>query len=294
MKQDCLITIITPTYNRASFLPRLYESLLVQTNCNFVWMIVDDGSTDDTSGLVKKWEREGNIDIRYIFKENAGKMKAHNRGVRECQTELFMCLDSDDYLSEDCIEKIYLHWHDYKDNPRVSGMVAYRKMMGCTPSFFPAVEFSTLHDLHQTYIGETALAFRTDIFRRYQFPEIEGEKFIGMDIIYDKLDQEYMLAVVPEYWMICKYQEGGITKNIKRTLIKNPKGWTLNAKQKYEIFGHSVKDRIRWMSTYICASLFAGYGYGHIIEQSPNRMLCVMCLPIGWMQKIYNQIKARK
>ena len=294
MTGNYLITIFTPTYNRVSLLPRLYESLGRQTNRDFVWLIVDDGSTDNTSSLVNEWSKEGKIDIKYVFQENAGKMKAHNRGVRECKTELFMCLDSDDYLSDDCIEKIYLHWSDYKDNPKVSGMVAYRKMVGRTPSFFPEVEFSTLHGLHRTYIGETALAFRSDILRQFPFPEIEGEKFIGEGIVYEKLDQRFVLAVIPEYWMICEYQDGGYTDNSLRTLINNPCGWALNARQKYEIYGHGVRNRIKWMSTYICASLFANYSLANIVCKSPNRVLCVMCLPIGWMQKIRNQKKVGK
>ena len=294
MKEKCLITIFTPTYNRESLLPRLYKSLIGQTRRDFVWLIVDDGSMDNTSGLVEGWSKEGKISIKYIFQENAGKMKAHNRGVRECHTELFMCLDSDDYLSDDCIEKIYSHWSDYKDNPKVSGMVAYRKMVGRTPSYFPEVEFSTLHDLHRTYVGETALAFRSDILRLFPFPEIDGEKFIGEGIIYNRLDLEYVMAVIPEYWMVCEYQEGGYTNNDIKLLIRNPRGWALNARQKYEIFGHGVKDKIRWMSTYICASFFAGYSLGYIIGQSPDRIWCIMCLPIGWLQKIRNQIKVRK
>ena len=294
MTENILITIFTPTYNRALLLTRLYESLLRQTKQDFVWIVVDDGSKDETSTLVKEWKRENKIDIKYFYQENAGKMKAHNRGVRECQTELFMCLDSDDYLSDDCIEKIYMHWNAFRDNQKVSGMVAYRKMIGRTQSFFPDVEFSTLHTVHKTYIGETALALRTDILRCYQFPEIEGEKFIGEGIVYEKLDQKYILAVIPEYWMICEYQESGYTNNDIRILIKNPKGWTLNARQKYDIYGYDIKEKIRWMSTYICASLFAGYSLRHIVRESPNKKLCIICFPIGWMQKFFNQIKARK
>lgn len=292
--QNCLITIFTPTYNRASLLSRLYGSLVRQTKQDFVWLIVDDGSTDDTYRLIKEWEREGKIAIKYIFQENAGKMKAHNRGVSECQTELFMCLDSDDYLSDDCIESIYTNWSNHRNNPKVSGMVAYRKMVGRAPSFFPKVEYSTLHDLHKTYIGETALAFRSDILRQFPFPEIEGEKFIGEGIVYEKLDQRFVLAVIHEYWMICEYQDGGYTDNSLRTLINNPCGWALNARQKYEIYGHGIGNRIKWMSTYICASLFANYNLAYIVCKSPNMVLCIMCLPIGWVQKIRNQKRVGK
>ncbi len=290
----CLITIFTPTYNRASLLPRLYESLKRQTRKDFKWIVVDDGSTDETSSIIRGWEEEKLVNIKYIFQQNAGKMKAHNRGVRECQTELFMCLDSDDYLSDDCIERIYFHWEKYKDNPHVSGMVAYRKMIGCTPSYFPQIELSKLHTLNLSYKGETALAFRTSILRQNPFPEFEGEKFIGEGILYDKLDQEYLLGVIQEYWMVCEYQEEGYTNNALKILIHNPKGWSLNAKQKYELYGHNLKDKIRWMSTFICASLFAGYDFTFIIKQAPDKLLCIMCIPLGWMQKIYNKLRIKQ
>ncbi len=290
----CLITIFTPTYNRASLLPRLYKSLTRQTNKEFVWIVVDDGSSDDTSRIVQEWVNEKVISIKYIFQQNAGKMKAHNRGVKECQTELFMCLDSDDYLSDDCVEQIYFHWKKYKENPLLSGMVAYRKMIGCTQSFFPNLEFSQLHYLHLSYKGETALVFRTSILSQNPFPEFEGEKFISEGSVYDKLDQEYLLAVIPEYWMLCEYQEEGYTTNSLKVLMNSPRGWAFNAKQRYTFFGDNIKEKIRWMSTYVCASLLAGYNIQYIIDEAPNRFLCVACLPIGWMQKVLNQRKVRK
>ncbi len=290
----CLITIFTPTYNRASLLPRLYESLKRQTRKDFIWIVVDDGSTDETSTIIRGWEEEKLVNIKYIFQQNAGKMKAHNRGVRECQTELFMCLDSDDYLSDDCIEQIYFHWEKYKDNPHVSGLVAYRKMIGRVPSYFPQIEFSRLHNLHLIYKGETALAYRTRILRQNPFPEFKGEKFISEGSVYDKLDQEFLLAVIPEYWMLCEYQKEGYTANALKVLMNSPRGWALNAKQRYTFFGNNIKEKIRWMSTYICASLVAGYPIRYIIREAPNRFLCVICLPIGWLQKMLNQRKVRK
>ncbi len=294
MTEKFLITVFTPTYNRALLLPSLYDSLTRQTNKEFIWLIVDDGSTDNTSCLINNWEMQGIIYIRYIFQDNAGKMKAYNKGVRECQTELFMCLDSDDYLSDDCIEKINTHWMKYRANLHISGMVAYRKMIGRTPYFFPNTELSTLHNLYKYYIGETALVFRTKILFEHPFPEFDGEKFIGESIVLDKLDQKYLLAVIPEYWMICEYRNDGYTINMKNILINNPKGWAMNAKQQYELYGDSLKKKIRYISTYICASLFTRKKLINIIEMSPNKVLCVICLPIGWMQKIYNQIMAKK
>ena len=100
------LTIFTPTYNRAYCLPELYESLLVQNKEDFVWMVVDDGSTDETKKIIDKWICDGKINIIYIYQQNSGKMSAHNRAVKECNTELFMCLDSDDKLTDGAVHKI--------------------------------------------------------------------------------------------------------------------------------------------------------------------------------------------
>ena len=129
-----LITIFTPTYNRANFLPRLYESLKRQTRKDFVWLVVDDGSIDNTRDLIKSWMGEHIIDIRYIFKENGGKMRAHNVGVQECETELFMCLDSDDYLTDNALERVVYWESTISGEPMFMGVVGNR---GTTETYSP-------------------------------------------------------------------------------------------------------------------------------------------------------------
>jgi len=102
------ITVFTPTYNRAYILNRLYESLKKQSSKSFLWLIIDDGSTDNTEELVNAWIRENIIEIRYYKQENGGKQRAHNKAVELCDTELFICVDSDDYLTENAIEGVFL------------------------------------------------------------------------------------------------------------------------------------------------------------------------------------------
>ena len=119
------ITVFTPTFNRAYKLDDLYESLLKQTEQNFIWLIVDDGSTDNTEEKVKGWIKKGEMEILYYFQENAGKMQAHNKAVLECRTELFLCVDSDDYLVEDAIEKILKKWLK-RDRNNMAGIIAYK------------------------------------------------------------------------------------------------------------------------------------------------------------------------
>ena len=100
------LTIFTPTYNRAYTLKKLYASLIEQINQNFEWLIVDDGSTDNTEEVVKQWVDEKKITIRYFKQRNGGKQRAHNKGVEICNTELFICVDSDDYIVKDSVDKI--------------------------------------------------------------------------------------------------------------------------------------------------------------------------------------------
>ena len=107
-----LLTVCTPTYNRAHTLPRLYESLVRQTSQDFEWLVVDDGSTDNTRELVDGWVAEGRIRIRYVYKENGGKPSAHNLGVRLAAGELFFCVDSDDYLTDNAVELILSAWEN--------------------------------------------------------------------------------------------------------------------------------------------------------------------------------------
>lgn len=109
------ITIFTPTYNREYCLGNLYQSLIGQTSHSFVWLIIDDGSTDHTRTLVASWIRENKIPIRYVFQENAGKAQAHNRGVEETKTELFTCVDSDDTLDANAVERVLEVWKEQKD-----------------------------------------------------------------------------------------------------------------------------------------------------------------------------------
>lgn len=259
MKQ---LTIFTPTYNRAYSLLRLYNSMLKQDTSCFKWLIVDDGSTDNTRDLVSEWIKENKIEIRYIYQKNAGKMQAHNVGVLECDTELFLCCDSDDWMVEYSIKPALEYWNSYQKklfgmaSPRIihqkelSGMVSPRyhqqkelsgrgaiNVTKCPIDlhsvFSKDLKTCTLEGLYEKgYHGETALIFRTEVIRMYPFPKIEGEKFITEDYIYCQLDEKYELLVYPKYCMYCEYQNDGYTKNIAKIAEKNPKGYALYANEK--------------------------------------------------------------
>lgn len=115
------ITIITPTYNRADLLPRLYESLCGQSSKDFEWMVIDDGSQDDTEALMRHYSHENKISILYEKQQNAGKHTALNRGIAKITSELTFIVDSDDYLTSDAVEIILSYHEKYHDTDKLCG-----------------------------------------------------------------------------------------------------------------------------------------------------------------------------
>lgn len=218
------ITVLTPTYNRAYLLDHLYKSIASQTSHNFVWLIVDDGSTDNTKEKVQGYIKEGLVPIKYVYQKNSGKYVAHNTGVKLCNTELIVCVDSDDVLYPQAIEKTIEFWIKIKDDADIAGIVSPRDMNG--QSFFTdPPERSSLMDLYNTgkLVGETMLVYRTSILRKYLFPEVAGENFMSECVIYNQIDQKYLLAIQDEFLYKSEYQDDGLTRNIEKIRWRNPR-----------------------------------------------------------------------
>lgn len=280
-----LLTIFTPTYNRAYILHRCYESLCRQTNMNFNWIIVDDGSEDNTEDLVSQWISDGIIDITYIKQENQGKMMAHNVGAENCKTVLFMCLDSDDYLTDDAVEIINLNWTQC-EKQKYAGMVALRVYKDFSPvggTEMPnKIKESTLIDLYFThgFKGDTALIYRTEYLRKYPFPKISGEKFIPEPYVYDQIDLERPLFLINKGIYICEYLEDGYSANISNVIRKNPRGYLVFAKQRMQI-SKRMDVKLRAAAQYMLASWLSGEK--HPIIKSPNKILTFISVPFALM-----------
>lgn len=227
-----ILTIFTPTYNRAYILHQLYESLCNQTNKEFVWLVVDDGSTDDTRNIVEKWIEEKKIHIQYIYQENGGKQRAHNRAVTECNTELFCCVDSDDFLVKSAVNDVLSHWDNLNNKETLSGIVAMRGKDESTPigNFLPSnINQSPLSDLYKKYgfKGDTMLIFKTEILRQFPFVVCDGEKFMGEGYVYIQIDQRYSLSLLRKILYICKYLDDGYTNNTSNLIKDNPRSYLL-------------------------------------------------------------------
>lgn len=226
-----MITIFTPTYNRGYILERLYESLCRQTRKDFEWVVVDDGSTDNTKQMVDRWRRINRFPIRYIYQENRGKPSAHNLGAENAQGELFTCVDSDDYLVPTAIEDIEECWKvNCGNKSSIIGIVCNRGYdeKNSMTKWRPDVS-QEIH-LREAYtdgalLGDTMLIYRTDIVRRHCFPYFEGEKFVPESFLYDQIDIEGTLYVLDKVLYIGEYLPDGYTASMKKTNALSPNGY---------------------------------------------------------------------
>ena len=222
------LTIFTPTYNRAETLKRTYLSLVSQTSKDFVWLIVDDGSVDNTRAVVDDWIKENKIKIRYIYQENAGKMQAHNVGVRECETDLFLCLDSDDYLLDNCVEELLKEISSECDNKQCAGLL-FLKGKNDKESLSGTefkLAYSTLTNVYrQGFQGDLGILFFTRIIKQYSFPKFLNEKFITEDYIYCQIDVKYQYKIYNKILMVCEYLNDGYSAQQINLFFKNPEGY---------------------------------------------------------------------
>ena len=231
-----MITVFTPTYNRAKLLPDLYESLKRQTCKKFEWVIVDDGSTDDTESLVKQWIPQADFSICYTKKENGGKQRAVNLGVQKAKGEYFFIVDSDDILTDNAVETA-LKWFDtIKDEKGfggIGGQKGYKNGKAIGESFDGVyLDATSLERAKYHITGDKAEIFYTDVLKKFPFPEFEGEKFVPEALVYNRIAQAgYKLRWFNEIVYLAEYLPDGYSANVDRLLISNWKGYSLYVKE---------------------------------------------------------------
>lgn len=229
-----MITIFTPTYNRAYRLPNLYKSLQEQTCKYFEWLVVDDGSTDNTSELFEKWQTEDNsFPIRYFKQPNGGKHRAINHGVKEAKGEYFFIVDSDDVLTNDAVEQITRLVPEANANPEICGMCFRCKNIRTDEiigSPFPndGMLASSLEWVYKYKIdGDKSEVVNTAILRRYPFPEFEGENFVPEALIWNRIADSYRMICKNEGIYLCEYLPDGLSMGFNSNLRRNPNGFGL-------------------------------------------------------------------
>ena len=214
-----ILTIFTPAYNRAHTLPRTYESLLKQSCKDFIWLIVDDGSTDNTSALVKSWQtQENGFEIRYVYKENGGMHTAHNTAYENIDTELNVCIDSDDCMADEAVAKILSAWEKVRDRG-YAGLIGLDADMDgrlIGKGFPEGMTETTLTGYYAAGgYGDKKLVYRTEVIKKYPpYPVFEGEKYVALAYKYRLIDQDYKLAVLDEVLCNVEYQADGSSMNM--------------------------------------------------------------------------------
>ena len=247
-----MITVFTPTYNRASLIPRLYKSLLEQSSKDFEWIVVDDGSTDNTEQIFKDiLANENPFEIKYIKQNNGGKHRAINRGVKCASGNMFFIVDSDDYLLNNAIERI-LSWEKTLDDTKkwagISGLRGYdsHTVIGekwCKEVFYIDAKNNQRRKLNLT--GDKAEVYYTEILKTYPFPEFVGENFLSEETVWNKIALEgYYIRWFNEIIYICDYLEGGLTKSGDDKYIKNPQGVLSWAKTQLKAYPFDLQMKV--------------------------------------------------
>ena len=233
-----VFTVFTPTYNRAHTLPIVFESLLNQTfktingDPVYEWLIVDDGSADDTARLVLKFKREADFPIRYYYQGNSGKHVAMNRGVQSAGGKFFLVADSDDAFVPKTLHTFYRYWSELsQDQKRICAGINCLCRDGDTGQIIGNINriapYAFVYDT--PYMLKNRLYFdrwgvtRTDILRKFPFPEIKGVHFFPEGFVWNKIGRRYKKVNTNEVLRIVNYQKDGFSKNIISNYIRNSK-----------------------------------------------------------------------
>lgn len=249
-----LVTIATPTYNRASLLPRLYQSLCKQTCKDFEWLVVDDGSIDNTKQVIDGFKKECKIDIKYIYKPNGGKHTALNLAVKKAQGELLFIADSDDWLPMDSIKKVKQYYDPIRGNGDYAGICGLDSYSNGSiigtglPKKIIDASYLEIRDRYQVS-GDMKEVYRTSVLKEYPFPEIEGENFCSEALVWNRIASKYILRYFNEAIYTAEYQPDGITASITKARIKNPIS-TMMTYSEWIHYSIPVKRKIRYAINY--------------------------------------------
>ena len=279
------ITVFTPTYNRAYCLHNGYEALCRQTLKDFIWLVVDDGSTDNTKALVEEWQKKDNgFEIQYLYKENGGLASGYNAAIAVMDTELSVCVDSDDYLADDAIEKVVKYWQA-NGSEKLAGIVG----LDCTPDgevigdLLPNQRTVNLIDLlvgkYPLVNGDRKIFVRTDLYKSVApMKEFPDERDFNPHYLHIKISKQYDFLVLNEKLCYVDYQTDGMTNTVFKQYLRSPKSFReqrlLDMSLKGVPFTFTAKKTIHYVSSCIISKQ-------PCISASPRKLLTVFMYPFG-------------
>lgn len=299
---DPLITILTPTYNRAHTLPRLAASLLEQGKASFEWLVVDDGSTDETEFYLQKLKSESAFDLRIVRLENGGKQRAVNSVIGQARGDWTYIVDSDDALPPCALERITRHIERIEGDRSIGGIMGLKALFSgaLVGEAFP-LRLKTMSATDITFKsgirGDKADLYRTEILRRFPFPEFEGESFITECVAWYRIAREgYKLSLTNEVLYLCEYLSDGLSARSLQLRVKNPQGTLLFYKE--ELYLHyRAKALFREAVNYVRFALLCGgtWGCARALADLKGRprALALAALPAGGLAAILDAQKLR-
>lgn len=291
MGKSPTLTILTTTYNRSHLLGRCFESLCNQISKDFEWLIIDDGSTDDTEAVVQQYKKTAGFPIRYFRKENGGKHTALNFSHPYIRGQYVLMLDDDDILVPDAVEIVLSDWKKYAPNKKIA-CLSYQK--GNVGTHKPLVDWSCDQPVVSNTIdfrvnkglsGDCAEVLRSSVFKEFPAPVFENEKFLPEDFLWIPSAFKYDTVYIRKVIYLCEYRPDGLTRAGKRNQLKNPLGglFSSNLYLRKEI---APTVQIKKSILYNCFALASSH-YFRNLAKSNNVALCALMLPVSLVFYIY-------
>lgn len=287
------LTIFTPTYNRGYIIEQLYRSLQRQTCYDFEWLVVDDGSIDNTEELFSQWKQEETrFPIRYYRKENGGKQRAINSGLDLAQGFLFYTVDSDDYLTDDAVEKIIQWDQNLSLKEKYCGFAGNMdvSVIGSTNRVFEGGYYDgTALDRYTVVDGERAMVFYTEVHRKYKYPEFKDEKFVTEAVAWNRMAADgFRMRFYNDVVCLYEYQEDGLTKAGNQLFLNNPQGYGLWLREKAIFQKIGIIGQLKLYYTFTC-ELYEQHTCKQIAEfiGAPYGLICIY----GMMRKLIGRIR---
>ena len=293
------LTVFTPAYNRAELLPRCYESMKRQTNKNFIWMIIDDGSTDNTRTLVEGWLKEPlDFEIVYYYKENGGLHTAYNAAIAHIETELCVCIDSDDFMPDNAVERILEFWAAHGSD-RVAGIVGVDHDLNDRIIGDPLPDQKTVNliDLlvgrYPIVNGDRTNVVRTELYKKYAPMKVfPGEKNFNPHYLHLQISLEYDFLVLNENLRFVDYQPGGMSASMWKQYRSSPRSFAETRKLYLSFPNTGFKFRFRHCVHYVSSSVLAGNR--RFLVESPVKGLTLLAMPLGVLLAAVTCYKTRK
>lgn len=292
------LTVFTPAYNRAHTISRTYESLLRQTSNDFEWLIIDDGSIDNTRKLAEGWIAENRIPIRYVYKENGGLYTGYNKAYEIIDTELCVCIDSDDFMPDDAVEKIISFWKKF-GNDKYAGITGLDFNLDGKPigGYFPKdlkesyiIDFS----LKKIHSGDTKQVVRTELIKQFAPMEgFKGEKNFNPIYMLLQTEDQHPWLILNENLCFVEYQQNdSMSAAIFNQYLNSPHSFAKLRRLEMTLSHNTLRNLIR-VAIHYNSSCIIGREKDWL-KTSPRKFLTLICRPAGWLLSKYIKRKASK